>query len=131
MAVRAEAAAENGCGKMKREDWPKIGTQFYFVCEHFYDHGHKEYVICSGKLTGYNENGRLTPMRIVGPNAYGYMTPFYYKPQEIGSIVFYSEKEAAQLAKQWTDHEDKVWGAMEPPMRRPWEHLMEEANETV
>lgn len=99
---------------MKRDAWPDIGTQLYFVCEHIYSTkskvSNKEYVVCSGKLTGYNENGRLTLMRIVGPNAYGYMTPFYCKPQEIGSIVFYSVKEAAQLAKRLTDHEDNVWG---------------------
>lgn len=120
---------------MKREDWPEIGTQLYFVCEHIYNTkdriANTEYVICSGELTGYNDSGRLVLMRIVGPNAYGYMTPFYYKPQDVGVNVFYSAKEAAQLAKQMTDHADKVWGAMEPPMRRPWEHLQEEANETV
>lgn len=115
---------------LKREEWPKIGTQLYFVCEHFYTTKERvsntEYAICSGELTGYNDNGRLTLMRIVGPNAYGYMTPHYYKPQEIGSKVFYSAKEAAYLAKQWSDRYDKVWGAMEPPIRRPWEHLIEE-----
>lgn len=111
---------------MKREDWPEIGTQFYFVCEHFYDHGHKEYVVCSGKLVDYTEGERLTLMRIVGPGPYGYKIVSYYRPQEIGLKVFYLAKEAAQLAKQRTDHEDKVWGAMEPPMRRPWAHLLEE-----
>lgn len=115
-----------GVQPMKREDWPKIGTQFYFVCEHFYDHGHKEYVVCSGELTNYIENSRWTSMRIVGPGPYGYEIVSYYKPQEIGLYVFYSAKEAAQLAKQRTDHEDKVWGAVSPPMRRPWENLLED-----
>lgn len=114
----------DGSFKMKREDWPEIGTQLFFVCEHIYDTrdriANKEYVICSGKLTRYNEKGRLTLMRIVGPGAYGYEIVSYFRPQEIGSKVFYSEEEAAQLAKQLTDHEDKVFGAMEPPMRRPW-----------
>lgn len=110
---------------MKREDWPEIGTQFYFVCEHFYGYGHKEYVVCSGELISYNENSSWTAMRIVGTGPYGYKIVSYYKPQEIGSKVFYSAKKAAQRAKQLTDHEDKVWGAMEPPMRRPWASLLE------
>lgn len=129
MAVRAEAAIENRCGKMKREDWPEIGTKLYFVCEHIYSTeertANKEYVVCSGELTNYIENSSWTSMRIVGPGPYGYEIVSYYKPQEIGLYVFYSAKEAAQLAKQRTDHEDEVWGAMEPPMRRPWIHLLE------
>lgn len=115
---------------MKREDWPEIGTQLYFVCEHIYDTkdriANKEYVVCSGELTSYNENGNLTLMRIVGLDAYEHTTPFYYKPQGIGSKVFYSAKEAAQRAKQLTDHEDKVWGTVGPPMRRPWANLLKE-----
>ncbi len=115
---------------MKREDWPKIGTQLYFVCEHIYNTedriANKEYVICSGKVTGYNENGRLTLMRIVGPGPDGYLSISYCRPQEIGIKVFYSAKEAAELAERMTGQEDKVWGAMEPPMHRPWANLLEE-----
>ena len=115
---------------MKREDCPKNGTQLYFVCEHIYNTkdriANKEYVVCSGELTGYSENISRTAMRIVGTGPYGYEIVSYYKPQEIGSKVFYSAKEAAQRAKQLTDHEDLVWGAIRPPMRRPWENLLEE-----
>lgn len=111
---------------MKREDWPKIGTQLYFVCEHVYDHGHMEYVVCSGELISYNENSSRTEMRIVGTGPYGYKIVSYYKPQDIESKVFYSAKEAAQRAKQLTDHDDRVWGAVSPPMRRPWENLLED-----
>lgn len=115
---------------MKREDWPEIGTQLYFVCEHIYNTedriANKEYVVCSGELTGYNENGSSTLMRIVGPGPKGYLSVSYCRPQEIGIKVFYSVKEAAQLAKRMTDQEDKVWGAVQPPMRRPWAHLLED-----
>lgn len=118
---------------MKREDWPEIGTQFYFVCEHIYNTeeriANKEYVICSGKLTRYIENGHMTLMRIVGPGLNGYVSVSYCKPQEIGVKVFYSAKEAAQLAKRFTDLEDKIWGAMEPPMRRPWEEYLAGVND--
>ena len=122
MAVRAAAVAESGSGAVKREDWPKIGTQLYFVCEHIYNTedrtANKEYVVCSGELTGYSENSSWTAMRIVGTGPYGYEIVSYYKPQEIGSKVFHSAKEAAQRAKQLTDHDDKAWGAVSPPMRR-------------
>lgn len=115
---------------MKREDWPEIGTQLYFVCEHIYNTeeriANKEYVVCSGELTNYIENSSWTSMRIVGPGPYGYKIVSYHKPQEIGLYVFYAAKEAAQLAKQRTDHDDKVWGAVSPPMRRSWKHLIED-----
>lgn len=118
---------------MKREDWPEIGTQLYFVCEHIYNTeeriANKEYVVCSRELTNYIENSSWTSMRIVGPGPDGYMSVYYCKPQEIGVKVFYSAKEAAQLAKRFTDLEDKIWGAMEPPMRRPWEEYLAGVND--
>ena len=130
MAFRAAAVAESGGGAVKREDWPKIGPQLYFVCEHIYNTedrtANKEYVVCSGELTGYSENSSWTAMRIVGTGPYGYEIVSYYKPQEIGAKVFYSAKEAAQRAKQLTDHDDKVWGAVSSPMRWPWAHLLED-----
>lgn len=111
---------------MKREDWPKIGTQFYFVCEHLYDHGHKEYVVCSGELVKYTNGERLSLMQIVGPGPDGHTSVTYGRPQEIGIKMFYSAKEAAQVAKRLSDQYDKVWCAMEPPIRRPWANLLEE-----
>lgn len=57
-------------------------------------------------------------------------TPYYYKASDFGQKVFFTAKEAAQEALERTIRHDQIWTQYgEPPMRRTWEHYLQEGKE--
>ncbi len=114
---------------MKR---PDIGTTMYTVWEHlYYDHSVRtsplmEYVVCEGKVTGFFE-GSWVDIKLTGPNPEGHMTPYTRRLKDIGTDVFYTAREAAELARKMTDDYERRWAWLGPPdipLRRPWENLV-------
>ena len=109
---------------MKRKDWPKVGTKMYSVHEHLYHVPGRaapvmEYCVCEAEVTGFFEGG-FVEICLVGK------MPYRYPLKDLGSRVFYMPYEAAVLAKQMTEKYEQTWAWMkDPPMRRPWAHLLE------
>lgn len=107
----------------------------YFVQEHLYYIEGKagpilEYCVCEAEVTGFFQGG-FTEICLKGYSPKGYMTPYRYKLSDIGKKVFYTPKEAAELAKRMTDVYEHTWGWLgEPdiPMRRTWEPLLRSEN---
>ncbi len=113
---------------------PDIGTTMYTVWEHlYYDRSVRtgplmEYVVCEGKVTGFFE-GSWLDIKLRGPNADGHLTPYTRRLQDIGRTVFYTEREAAELARRKTEDYERRWGwvgSPDIPLRRPWEVLLKE-----
>lgn len=110
---------------------PEIGTVLWSVHEHLYyipDHAGpvKEYCVCSSVVKGYYEGGYVEIVTS-GKSPDGFQTPYRFKLSELGKSVFFTPKEAAELAKQETEREERVWGWIgDPPMRRTWEKYLAE-----
>ena len=108
-----------------------VGTTMCYVREHFYYVKNKaapikEYCVCSGEVKGYCF-GKHTEIKIVGKNPDGFPTPSYFRTNEIGQKVFYTEVEATALAKEMTEKYERSWGWLgEPdiPMRRTWSQYL-------
>lgn len=115
---------------MKR---PEIGTKMFTVWEHlYYAPGVagplKEYVVCEGEVTGFFE-GSWVDIDLKGKDPDGFMTPYRRRLKDIGTDVFYTAKEAAELARRTTEDFERSWawiGPPEIPMRRLWTHYLEE-----
>lgn len=116
---------------MKR---PDIGTTMYAVREHlYYDRSvrlapFKEYVVFEGKVIGFFE-GSWVDIELRGLDPEGYMTLHYERLKDIGTKVFYTTREAAELARKMTEDYERRWSWLGPPdipLRRPWENLIEE-----
>lgn len=109
----------------------EIGRTMYFVEEHlYYVQGFSgpvmEYCVCDGDVTGFFQKW-YTSVDLRGRNSEGFPTPYRYVLSDIGEKLFYTKKEAAQLAKELTEKYERVWGWLgEPqiPLRRPWAHLL-------
>ena len=126
----------------KKEKRPAIGTILWDVHENlYYDKSLRtaplaEYVVTPGEVTGFFE-GRDVSVRLSGPIPKGnhsFPTPRHHKLSEIGKTVFYTAREAAELAKKRTEEKEKtITWAGEPPMRRTWEKYLteEESHEGV
>ena len=105
---------------------PPVGTVLWSVHEHlYYIPGHagpvKEYCVCNLTVTGYYEGGYVE-ICTTGKSPDGYRTPYRYKLSDLGKCVFFTSKEAAEMAKKETEREEKIWGwTGDPPMRRTWE----------
>lgn len=138
MAVRTEAVAESGCRAVKRSSTkrvklPEIGTKMYSVQEHmYYVPGRAapvlEYCVCEVTVRGFFTGG-YTEVQLIGPNPKGHQTPYQYKISDIGKRIFYTPQEAALLAKAETEKYERIWGwTKDPPMRRTWEHLLEDTS---
>lgn len=121
---------------MKRERRPEIGTTMYSVHEHlYYVPGRAapvtEYCVCGAEVRGFFEGGYVE-ICLTGKIPDRGMVPYRYPLKDVGMRVFYTPREAAVLAKQMTEQYERTWAwTKDPPMRRPWEHLLEEANETL
>ncbi len=115
----------------KRSERPAIGTKMYSVNEHrYYIKEHTgpllEYCVCEAEVTGFFKGG-YTEVCLTGLSPEGYRTPYRYKLSEIGELVFYTAREAAELAKKKTEKYESTWGWLgEPdiPMRRTWEQFL-------
>lgn len=114
---------------MECKKCPKVSTKMYLVYEHLYhipDRAApvKEYCVCEAEVQGYFTGG-CTEIRLVGPNPEGFMTPYFYRINEIGKKIFYTAKEAALLALQMTEKYEQALGWINDlPMRRPWTHYL-------
>ena len=115
---------------MKRKERPAIGTKMYFIYEHFYKTPGRagpltEYCVCEAEVTGFFE-GSWVDICLKGTLPDRGMTPHYYPLKDIGEQIFYTPREAAELAKRMTEKYERTWGwTGDPPMRRPWAHLLE------
>ena len=113
---------------------PPIGTVLFTVHEHLY---HKtgrvgpfeEYVVFAGEVMEHLPGPRKL-MRLAGPSPEGYTLLDYRSVFDLGKTVFFSEREAALLAKAKTEEYERRWGWAEKygevPLRRPWENLLKE-----
>ena len=113
---------------MKKKRRPLIaGTVLWYVIEHYYyvpEHAgpEKEYCVSSGILTGYYDGAKYTEFCVRGYEPGKGCVPRRYKTAGLGKCVFLNPQDAAKLALQWTEHEEKVfWFCHDKPMRRTWE----------
>ncbi len=108
----------------------KLGEIFWFTYEHIYTPPGEilprvEYCVLSGTFRKLIMDGK--EMEVVGRTPDKGNVPFYFYLKDIGAKVFRSPKEAARMAKEKTDKNDRTWCCMgEPPARRPWAHYLEE-----
>lgn len=75
---------------------PEIGAKMYHVVEHlYYVPGRvapeREYCVCEAVVQGISARGII---KLLGDKPEGYLTPWYYRPDEIGEKLFYTEAEA-------------------------------------
>jgi hypothetical protein len=98
--------------KVKRKGYPPIGTAMYCVREHLYREpgraGPKmEYVAFCGEVVAY----------------------LYPVVQDVGEKVFYTAREAAELAQSMTEDYERRWAWTarwgDVPLRRPWKNLLD------
>lgn len=115
----------------KRKERPAVGTKMYVVNEHRYYIPNRaapvlEYCVCEGEVQGFFE-GRWVDICLRGEIPGKGMVPQYYPLKTIGEKIFYTPREAAELAKRMTEECESscLWGD-DPPMRRPWAHLLED-----
>lgn len=117
-------------GRMKR---PEIGTKMYLVCENLYYISGRagpvlEYCVCECTVNGFFKCG-YEEIRLYGANPKGHRSVWYRKLSGIGKKVFYTTKEAAELAKQMSEDYERRWvfiGSADIPMRRTWEKYLSE-----
>jgi hypothetical protein len=88
-----------------------------------------EYVVFCGEVTGHL-GGNRQEFRLRGKSPYGYIELSYPTLQDIGKKVFYTAREAAELARRTTEDYERRWGWTarwgDIPLRRSWEHLLQE-----
>ncbi len=115
---------------MKRGERPAIGTKMYSVHEHlYYTSGRTapvmEYCVCEAEVRGFFEGGYVE-ICLTGKIPDKGMVPYRYPLKDVGKQVFYTPREAAELAKKMTEKYEQTWAWMnDPPMRRPWANLLE------
>lgn len=119
---------------MKHQTLPPLGTTMFSVQEHlYYTPGRagpaKEYVIFEGKVVGYYEGPGWVDIQMHGCGANGVGT-IHRRLKDIGSQIFFTDREAALLAQKMTEDYERRWAWTERwgdvPLRRPWEHLLKE-----
>jgi hypothetical protein len=118
----------------EKRNYPPVGTMMYCVREHLYyvpgRVGVKtEYVVFCGKVVEHI-GGNLKEFRLRGKGPDGHTECVYRTVQEIGKKVFYTAREAADLARKTTEDYERRWAWTarwgDIPLRRPWEHLLRE-----
>lgn len=110
----------------------------YSVHDHLYYIKEKaapilEYCVCEGEVTGFFQGG-FTEICLRGRSPKGFWTPYRYKLSDVGTKIFYTAKEAAELARKMTDTYERTWGWLgEPdiPMRRSWDNLLHDFPEVM
>lgn len=120
---------------MSKQKRPEIGTILWDVHENLYygkadeDFICTEYVVTSAPITDYFEGGYVE-LKMVGPVPHGdrsFPTPRFHKLSDIGKRVFFTARESALYAKEWTEEYERIWGRfMKQPLRRTWEKYLEE-----
>lgn len=121
---------------MARVERPKIGTEMYAVFEHlYYIPGHAapvmEYCVCKGMVRGFFTGG-YTEVSLLFTEPDGFPVPCRYMLSDVGTKLFYTAAEAAALAKSMTEKYEQTlgWmGALDFPMARPWEKLLDESSD--
>jgi hypothetical protein len=125
--------------KVAKKGYPPIGTAMYCVREHLYyvpgRAGPKtEYVVFCGEVAEHL-GGNRQEFRLCGKGPEGHTELAYPMAQDIGEKVFYTAREAAELARSMTEDYERRWawitrwGGDDIPLRRPWEHLLQEEAE--
>lgn len=117
---------------------PDVGTKMYSVHEHlYYIDGRAapllEYCVCEAEVTGFFKGG-FTEICLRGYSPKGFMTPYRYKLSDVGKKIFYTAKEAAELAREMTDIYERTWGWLgkpDIPMRRSWDALLFDSTEVM
>lgn len=111
---------------------PEIGTVLWSVHEHLYYAPDRvgpvmEYCVCDAAVTGYYEGG-FVEICVTGKSPDGYCTPYRYKLSDLGKCIFFTPREAAELAQRETERYERTWGRItgDPPMRRTWEKYLQE-----
>lgn len=121
---------------MARVERPGIGVEMYAVFEHFhYIPNHAgpvmEYCVCKGTVRGFFTGGYIeVSLLFAGPD--GFPIPCRYKLSDVGTKLFYTATDAANLAKNMTEKHERTWGwigAPEFPMARPWAELLNEPSD--
>lgn len=116
---------------MKRNERPAVGTKMYSVHEHLcYIPGRAapvvEYCVCEAEVRDFFE-GSYVEICLTGKIPDKGMVPYRYRLKDVGEKVFYTPREAAELAQRMTEKYERTWGWMgDPPMRRPWAYLLKE-----
>ncbi len=114
---------------MKRNERPAFGTKMYSVHEHlYYIPGRagpvSEYCVCEAEVQGFFQGGYVE-ICLLGKLPGRGMTPYRYPLKDVGKQVFYTPREAAELAKRMTEKYERDWGwTGDPPIRRSWTHLL-------
>ena len=87
-----------------------------------------EYVNAEGTLQPiqtikvYTREGGFVEICVTGKSPDGYRTPYRYKLADLGKSIFFTPREAAELAQRETERYERTWSRMGyPPMRRTWE----------
>jgi len=117
----------------KHEKRPEIGTTMYSVNEHLYHIPGRtapvmEYCVTEATVQGYFKGGYIE-ICLLGKLPGRGMTPYRYPLKDVGVRVFYTPREAAELAKQMTEKYERTWSwTGDPPVRRTWVHLLEDAS---
>lgn len=122
----------NTVKQKKKASRPNVGSFLYFVEENLYYHNHAapemEYVVVEGKVTGYFESG-YTEICLVAQSKKGelfFTTPVRRKLAALGKTVFYTPKEAAELAQKYTEKwERSSLSINDEPLRRTWVPYLE------
>ena len=110
---------------------PAVGSKLWDVHEHLYYIPNRaapvmEYVVTEGEVTGYFEGGYVE-ICITGPVPSHGILPRRHKLSDIGKRVFFTAREAALLAKEWTEKYERTWRwTKDAPLRRTWEQYLEE-----
>ena len=110
----------------------------YAVHEHLYYIKNKsapilEYCVCEAEVKGFFKKG-YTEICLSGLSPEGYKTPYWYKISDIGKRIFYTAKEAAELAKEMTEKYESTWrwlGTPDIPMRRTLEKYLDDPVHTL
>lgn len=114
---------------------PPVGTTMYCVKEHLYYEGGRtgpkmEHVVFCGEVVEHF-GGSRQEFRLCGKKGLdGCIKLAFHTLQDIGKSVFFTAREAAELAERMTKDYERRWAWTarwgDIPLRRPWEHLLQE-----
>ena len=111
---------------------PEIGTKMYNVWENLYYIKGKasprmEYIIVEGTVSGFYEGGYAEVCLHTDQIPNKGTVPYRARLSDIGKKIFYTPREAAELAQIMTEKYERVWHFMsDVPLPRSWEKYLKE-----